>query len=218
MRTLLALALLAAPAVALAGAAGDAADACRAYARNELERGGARVEDVVIDRDRDLLLQHYGRAVGRQRVDAVLTGNGAVVYEATPGVELSFVCLLAPKARPVFFHWLPRRNAPALAQCRRSAALRAGPHACLEKLLLVEERELARLYTERLQDARARDAAAGGDSAYRALSESNRAWREYRDAECARRAARGGTHRDAANISLACKVELSRLRGAEMRR
>lgn len=215
MKALFALALLAAPAAALADAAGAAADACRAYARQEIARGGARVEDVVIERDGDLALQRYGRGVGRQRVDAVLTGNGAVVYEATPGIELSFVCLLAPKSRPVFFHWLPRRNAPALAQCRRSAALRAGARACLEKLLLVEERELARLYTERLQDARTRDAAAGGDSAYRALTESNRAWRDYRDAECARRAGRG---REAADAVLACKVELSRLRGAEMRR
>ena len=219
MKALLALLALAAPAAAFADATGAAADACAAFARRELTRDGASVEKVVIDRDRDLVLQRYARGVGRQRVGAILSGNGAVAYGATPGIELSFVCLLADAQKPLFFHWAPRRDASALAQCSRSAAQRdAGPRRCLESLLLLEERELARLYAARLQEARERDAAAGGTRAYQAYAASNMAWREYRDAECARRSARAAPGHEPGDVQLACKVELSRLRAAEMRR
>jgi uncharacterized protein YecT (DUF1311 family) len=219
MKVLVALLMLSAPTAALADATGAAADACRAYARHELTRDGATIEDVVIERDRDLALQRYGRSVGTQRVGAILSGKGAVVYPSTPGIELSFVCLLARDGRPVFFHWIPRRDASALTQCTRSEALRsAGPRSCLEGLLAVEERDLTQLYGARLQQARERDAAAGGERAYRVLSSSNKAWREYRDAECARRGASPAAGQDAADLVLACEVELTRLRAAEMRR
>ena len=211
--------MLAAPAVALADATDAALRACRGYAQRELARGGAGVEKVVIDRDRDLVLQRYARGVGSQRVRAILSGNGAVVYGATPGIELSFVCLLAGGDKPLFFHWVPRRDASALAQCTRSAAPRdAGPRPCLESLLLLEERELARLYAARLYEAREHDAADGGTRAYQAYGASNKAWREYRDAECARRSANAAAGRNPGEVLLACKVELSRLRAAEMRR
>jgi len=219
MKALVALLMLVACAAARADATGAAADACAAFARRELVRDGASVEKVVIDRDRDLVLQRYGHGVGRQRVGAILSGNGAVAYGATPGIELSFVCLLAGGSKPLFFHWTPRRDASALAQCTRSAAQRdAGPRSCLESLLLLEERELTRLYAARLYEARERDAADGGTRAYQAYAASNRAWREYRDAECARRSAAPAAGQDAADVVLACKVELTRLRAAEMRR
>jgi len=217
MKALLALLVLAAPALALADATDAALLACRGYAQRELARDGQGAAKVVIDRDRDLVLQRYARSVGTQRVSAILSGNGAVVYGATPGIELSFVCLLAQK-RPLFFHWVPRRDASALAQCTRGATQDAGPRPCLESVLLLEERELARLYAARLYEARERDAAASGTRAYQAYEASNKAWRGYRDAECARRSAHAAPGREPDDVLLACKIELSRLRAAEMRR
>ena len=218
MKAILALIMLAAPAVALADATDAALLACRGHAQRELARDGPGSARVEIDRDRHLVLQRYAGRVGSQRVSEILSGNGAVVYQATPAIELSFVCLLAAHRRPLFFYWLPRRDASALVQCTRGAPPDAGPRPCLESLLALEERELAQLYAARLHQARERDAAAGGSRAYRDYEASNKAWREYRDAECARRSANAAHGREPGEVLLACKVELSRLRAAEMRR
>ncbi len=218
MKALLALLCLALPAAALAQYSGPAIDACRSYAKRELTRDGARIQDVAFDADRDLLLERTTRKLGSQTVQSILSGNGAVVYEATPSVELSFVCLLASETKPVFFYWVPRRYRSALAQCTRSEALRAGPRPCLEGLLQLEERDLTQLYAMRLQEARERGAAAGHEQAYDAYSRSNKAWLEYRNAECARRSVNAAADRDPNDVRLACLIELSRLRAAEMRR
>jgi uncharacterized protein YecT (DUF1311 family) len=218
VKALLALLCLALPSVALAQYSGPAIDACRSYAKRELTRDGARIKDVAFDADRDLLLERYARKIGRQYVRSILSGNGAVVYEATPSIELSFVCLLATEKKPVFFFWVPRRHRSALAQCTRSEALRAGPRPCLEGLLQLEERELTQRYAERLQEARERATAQGHEQAYEAYSRSNKAWLEYRNAECARRSVNAGADQDPNDVRLACLIELSRLRAAEMRR
>jgi uncharacterized protein YecT (DUF1311 family) len=218
VKGLLALLCLALPAVALAQYSGPAIDACRGYAKRELSRDGARVKDVAFDADRDLLLERSTRKIGSQSVHSILSGNGAVVYETTPSIELSFVCLLATEKKPLFFYWVPRRHRSALAQCTRSEALRAGPRRCLEDLLQVEERELSQLYAARLFEARERDAADGGAQAYAAYSHANKAWLEYRNAECARRSVNAAAGQDPNDVRLACLVELSRLRAAEMRR
>jgi uncharacterized protein YecT (DUF1311 family) len=218
VKALVAALCLALPAAALAQYSGPAIDACRSYAKRELTRDGARINDVAFDADRDLLLEPYARKIGSQYVRSILSGNGAVVYETTPSVELSFVCLLANERKPVFFFWVPRHNRSALAQCTRSEALRAGPRPCLEGLLQLEERELAQRYAERLQEARERDAAQGHQQAYDAYARSNKAWLEYRNAECARRSLDAAAGRDPNDVRLACLIELSRLRAAEMRR
>jgi len=215
MKALAALACLLLPAAALAQVSGPALEACRDYAKRELTRDGAQFQDLVFDADRDLLLERATRKLGKQFVASILSGNGAVVYETAPSVELSFVCLLASEQKPVFFYWVPRRQRSALAQCTRSAALRAGPRACLEGLLGLEERALGEVYAIRLQEARSGDAAAGNERAYEAYSRSNKAWLEYRDAECARRGVAAAAGPDDAR--LACMIELSRLRVAEMR-
>ena len=218
MPSFLALAFLALPAAALAEYSGPTLDACRAFAVRELKRDGARIKDVAFDADRDLLFERYARKVGSQFIGSILSGHGAVVYEETPSVELSFVCLLASESRPVFFHWLPRRARSALAQCTRSEALRAGPKPCLEGLLQIEGRELTQVYAMELQGARERDAAAGQGQAYEAYSRSNKAWLEYRNAECARRSLEATRGKDADDVRLACLIELSRLRAADLRR
>ena len=131
-------ALLAAALVAASAHAqyqGPAVESCRAYAAKELKANGNQAKDVVFERDRNLLIERYTRKVGNQFVSSVLTGNGAVVYSGTPSAELSFLCLLADEKRPVFFTWLPRQNAVALAQCTRDDSLRAKSRPCLETLL-----------------------------------------------------------------------------------
>lgn len=219
MRAFVVLLLLAAPVAAFGDATGAALEACRAYAQRDLANGGQGAGRVVLDRDRDLALQLDAGRAGGQRLSAILTGNGAVAYPGTPGVELSFVCLLTKQERAVFFHWLARRDPSALAQCTRGETTSgAGVRPCLEALLALEERELAQRYAARLQQAHERDAAAGGTRAYEAYAASNIAWREYRDAECTRRSADAGAGRDPTEVLLACKVELSRLRAAEMGR
>jgi len=217
MKALAVLACLLLPGAALAQVSAPALDACRDYAKRELARDGAQFQDLVFDADRDLLLERAARKPGKQLVASILSGNGAVVYETAPSVELSFVCLLAGDKRPLFFYWVPRRQRSALAQCTRSAALRAGPRACLEGLLQLEERSLGEVYALRLQEARSRDAAAGHEQAYGAYRRSNEAWLQYRDAECARRSAGAAAGRDPDDTRLACMIELSRLRVAEMR-
>lgn len=199
--------LLAAASTALAQYRGPEVDACRAYARQEAKRNGA-AKDVIIELDRELLIERRRGKIGSQPVSSVLTGNGAVVYPGTPSAELSFVCLLASEKRPVFFAWLARRDAPALAQCTRDEELRGAPQACLEMLLNVAETELGELYGRERQELLSR-----GESALAVYEKSKDAWREYRAAECTRRANAGGE-----GERLGCMVELTRRRAEDLRR
>ena len=191
---------------------GPAVEACRAYALKDLERGGARGSAVVIERDSSLSLERYSGKVGNQPVSSVLTGNGAVVYEGAPSAELSFICLLADEKRPVFFSWQARPNVPALAQCGRSRSLRGREQACLELLLQTAEQDLSQVYAYRFQEANER-----GEKSLAAYRKANDEWREYRDAECARR--REVATKDASpdDVHAACMVELTRRRALDMR-
>ncbi len=103
---------------AMAQYGGPAVEACRAYAKKQLFRDASTAKDVVIDRDASLVIERYTRKLGSQHVASILTGNGAVVFYNAPSAELAFICLLADEKRPVFFGWLPRRDASAMAQCR----------------------------------------------------------------------------------------------------
>jgi uncharacterized protein YecT (DUF1311 family) len=209
MRFILLLAALAASA-AHAQYQGPAVEACRSYAMQELKKNGHQPRETIIERDRNLLIERYTRKVGNQFVSSVLTGNGAVVYSGTPSVELSFLCLLADEKRPVFFTWLPRQDAVALAQCTRDDSQRAKSRPCLETLLQVAEAELGQLYAARFQEANER-----GDAALATYRKSNDEWRQYRDAECQRRRDAGAS--DADERQLACIVDLTRRRAWDMR-
>jgi uncharacterized protein YecT (DUF1311 family) len=191
---------------------GPAVDACRSYALKELQRGGAQAKVVVIERDAHLNMERYSGKVGAQPVSSILTGNGAVVYEGTPSAELSFVCLLADEKRPVFFSWQPRPNAPVLSQCVRSESLRGKERDCLELLQRTAEQDLLQVYAYRFQEANER-----GEKSLAAYRKANDEWREYRDAECARRrdSAPAGVSPDAQQA--ACMVELTRRRALDMR-
>jgi uncharacterized protein YecT (DUF1311 family) len=191
---------------------GPAVEACRAYAMKELQRDGTQAKSVVIERDANLSLEREPRKVGSQPVGSILTGNGAVVFDGAPSAELSFLCLLADEKRALFFSWQARPNAPALAQCRRSDALRSKAAGCLDLLLRVAEQDLSTVYAYRFQEANER-----GENTLAAYRKANDEWREYRDAECARRRELAPSGIAAEDYRAACMVELTRRRALDMR-
>jgi len=187
---------------------GPGVEACRSYAERDVRKDNAKVQTVVFEQDRELNIDRYTAKVGSQFVSSLLYGNGAIVYGGgAPAVEMTFLCLLADDKRAVFFNWVPRRDAPAYAQCRRGDG--AKPSQCLETLLNVAEQELTELYSKYTVDARQADAKAGNENASNAFRRGADAWRAYRDAECARRPA--GDERKA------CVVELTRRRALDLR-
>jgi uncharacterized protein YecT (DUF1311 family) len=212
MRLLLSIAVMGFSGLAHAQYRGPAIDACRAYALKELKRDGTDARAVVIERDGQLSLEREARKVGSQAVSSVLTGNGAVVFDGAPSSELSFVCLLADEKRPVFFAWQARPNAPALSQCTRSDELRGKAGGCLALLLRVAEQDLAQVYAYRFQEANER-----GDKSLAAYRNANDQWREYRDAECARRRELAPAGISPEDYQAACMVELTRRRALDMR-
>jgi uncharacterized protein YecT (DUF1311 family) len=191
---------------------GPAIEACRAYAMNELKRDGTQAKAVVIERDAQLTLEREARKVGSQPVTAVLTGNGAVVFDGAPSAELSFVCLLADEKRAVYFAWQARPNAPALAQCLRSDELKSKADGCLDLLLRVAEQDLSQAYAYRFQEANER-----GEQSLAAYRKANEEWREYREAECARRRELAPEGVSPDDFQAACMVELTRRRALDMR-
>ncbi len=219
LRPILALTLLVlAPAgAALAQDPGTALEACRALGETNLRNDAPGTPSLVIDRDRHLFLQPREDKIGSQPLGVLLTGNGAVVYETTPGVEFSFVCLLADEKRALFFYWLPRGSeASALAQCTRSERLRADPSECLASLRSLNEADMLHISAERFYEARQRDFAAGNNATTIALTESGNLWHAYREAECARQRV-AAPKATAEAVHGACLAELARQRGMVLR-
>jgi uncharacterized protein YecT (DUF1311 family) len=177
-----------------------------AYAKREQK------QNIVFDRDQNLLIERYTRKLGSQFVSSILTGNGAVVYDGAPSSELAFLCLLADEKRPVFFQWVARPNAPAALQCLRDSSLQKAPRPCFDLMLRVAEQDLTLAYAERFQEANER-----GESSLGAFRKSNDAWRQYRDAECARRRelAPAGVSPD--DYAVACSIDLTRRRALDVR-
>ena len=211
MKPLFLLALLTLALPAHAQYDGPAVESCRAFAKREAAREGAKPEDIVIVRDQALLIERYDRKLGNQHVSSILTGNGAVVLSGTPAAELSFICLLADEKRPVFFNWLPRPNASALAQCTRSGTTRGKARECLDFLMRVAEQDLTLVYAQRFQEAHEK-----GGAMLEAFRKANDEWKQYRDAECSRRRTLAPQNASADDYELACHVELLRQRSRDM--
>lgn len=201
-RLLLLLMLVALPLAAWAQYAGPGVETCRAYGEREVKKGGGAIKGLVFDRDAALMIERATRKMGSQFVSSVLSGNGAITRANGPAVELSFVCLLASDKQALFFHWVPRKDAPALAQCKRGAA----PGECLQLLQDLVDRDLIEVAAYRFQDSLEADAKAGNENASNAFRNSAAAWRAYRDAECARRGASGS------DAWRGCMVDLARRR------
>lgn len=198
---------LALPLAAWAQHSGPGVETCRAYGERELKKVSGDVKSLVFDQDAALLNERYARKLGSQSVGSILSGNGAITRAIGPAVELTFVCLLANDKQALFFHWVPRKDAPALAQCRRGAA--TGD--CLQLLLDLAERDLVEVAAFRFQDSLEADAKAGNEKASSAYRDSATSWRAYRDAECARRAAAGSDE------WRACMVDLTRRRYLDLK-
>jgi len=196
---------------------GPAVETCRAYVKREMAREGNRAKDVVIERDASLSIERYTRKLGNQFVSSILRGNGAVVLANAPSAELGFICLLADDKRAVFFEWLPRPNASALAQCTRDGALRDKPRPCLEILMQIAESDLMQASAHRFQDARERDHGSGGEAAAMRFRKSNDEWKQYRDAECSRRREHAPQGIAPEDYQLACMIDLTRRRSLDVR-
>ena len=214
---LLLLLLLLAPLAASAQYEGPGVEVCRLFAQRQLIRDAGTARTVVIERDQNLIIERYTRKVGSQFVSSILTGNGAVVFANAPSAELAFICLLADDKRAVFFEWLPRRDASAMTQCTRDDTTRSNPRPCLQTLLEVTEGDLTQAYAARLTETRQADVAAGNEAASDRYRASNKAWLEYRDAECQRRKDSTPAGIDPGDYQLACIVELTRRRLVDMR-
>jgi uncharacterized protein YecT (DUF1311 family) len=205
------------PSLASAQYEGPGVEVCRLYAQRQLMRDASTAKTVAIERDQSLVIERYTRKVGNQFVSSILTGNGAVVFVNAPSAELAFICLLADDKRAVFFEWLPRRDASAMAQCMRDDTTRASPRSCLQTLIEVSEADLTQAYAQRLTESRQRDAAAGNEEPSDRFRASNKAWLQYRDAECQRRKDQTPTGVDPGDYQLACTIELTRRRLVDMR-
>jgi len=202
MKALFLLLLAALPLGAAAEYAGPALEACRAFGERELRKDGTDIKALAFDNDRHLHFERETRKLGSQPIGASLSGHGAIVREVGPAVEMAFLCLLANDRRALWFHWMPRRDAPALRQCRRSAD--AGE--CLQLLLDLAERDLVEKAAFRFQESLDADAGAGNDATSTAYRNSAAAWRNYRDLECARRGPGGS------DAWRACMLDLTRWR------
>jgi uncharacterized protein YecT (DUF1311 family) len=211
------LVLLLFPLMAHAQYEGPGVEVCRQYAQRQLMRDAGTAKTVVIERDQSLVIERYTRKVGNQFVSSILTGNGAVVFANAPSAELAFICLLADDKRAVFFEWLPRRDASAMAQCMRDDTTRASPRSCLQTLLEVGEADLMQAYAQRLTESRQRDAAGNNEAASDRYRASNQAWLQYREAECQRRMDQTPAGVDPGDYQLACTIELTRRRLVDMR-
>lgn len=217
MKTILAIVVLLFPWVANAQYEGPGVETCRLFAQRQLMRDANTARGVVFERDANLVIERYTRKVGSQFVSSVVTGNGAVVFANAPSAELSFICLLANDKRAVFFEWLPRRDASAMEQCTRDDTTRANPRSCLQTLLEVTEADLTQAYAGKLTEARQLDVAAGNEEPSDRFRASNKAWLQYRDAECLRRKDQTPAGIDPGDYQLACIVELSRRRLVDAR-
>lgn len=217
MRRIFILVAVLLPCVVSAQYDGPGVEVCRLYAQRQLVRDASTARGVVIERDQHLVIERYTRKVGNQFVASILTGNGAVVFANAPSAELGFICLLADDKRAVFFEWLPRRDASAMAQCMRDDTTRASPRLCLQTLVEVSEADLTQIYALRLTEARERDIAAGNEAASDLYRASNHAWLQYREIECQRRKDQAPAGVDPGDFQLACTIELTRRRLVDMR-
>jgi len=95
--------------------------------------------------------------------------------------------------------------------------LREKPRPCLDVLLRVAESDLMEVYALHFQDARERDHNAGHEAAVTTFRKANDEWRQYRDAECARRRDHAPKGVAPDDYHLACMVELTRRRALDMR-
>ena len=125
---------------------------------------------------------------------------------------------LATAATAVFaLLGLDARAVTPLAECYQSASDRQQVHACLERMTKTESDALAHA----LAAARARmeelDRVTGRPNAARALEDSQRAFREFRERNCAWIAATMSPGTGSGDAAMDCMIRMDRARADELR-
>ena len=191
-------------------------EACRAYAQARAGSATATsAKDVVFERDQALCHRALRAArLGNQFVSSILTGNGAIVLRRdAQRAELS---LRLPARRRQARGVLPL---DAAAERLRARAVHARRGAARQVARLPGVPAAGRRAGPDRRSTRMRfqEAHEGGEKTLAAYRKANDEWREYRDAECARRREVAPKGVSAEDAELACVVELTRQRGRDMR-
>ena len=161
-----------------------AVEACRAYALKELQRDGTSANAVVFERDQNLMhraLHAQGRQPVRVARSSPATARWCSTTRRAPSSRSS-ACSPTRSGRcssPGCRGRTRRRSRSA----RATTALRGKARDCLELLLLDRRAAISRRSTP-IASRRRTSAARSAVAAYR---KANDEWRQYRDAECARR-------------------------------
>lgn len=194
----------------------QALESCRAVVVPELRHDGKPAVALELDEDKVVLETAEG-SIGEQPIAAVLSAPGEIRRPSEPAKPVRLICLLGPGDSAVFAHLVPTEPPSALDVCYGRSAIRLDVAPCLEAALAAAERDLADRLAAARKEAADLDRVTGRTHTAAALEASQRAWLAYRDEECHRRAAlvAGGTGEG--DIGLACRVDVTSARAAELR-
>lgn len=177
--------------------------ACEAFAEGFLKSRLGDFVSVALAREEGIDVQTFKDYVGAQFIDHLVRGQGRLVRKGTGEQDVRFVCLTGgPGKGAEFFHYEIRRDVTPLERCDREQT-GGGTQltSCLEELKSVADADLAAV------EFKARQALGSGDGSKR-LEASQKAWRDFRHAECSRRAAASSKAAEP-EVYLACQVELT---------
>ena len=213
---LLALLLAALTAASWAEAAPTPLVSCQIYGVPLIEAAHRGVASILLDPDGEARIQRRSEPVGTQPVPLVASGTGLLVDGDGEKITIAWLCLLENEDRALFFHWLRTSPASPVEACRTKPAGQEKA-ACLQKLLETAEHNLAAV-SARLTP---RPVPQPDDGLRRPAPpprlSSDAAWRNYRDAECARRLdaaiAAGAASKE---TLLTCLIERTLARIAEL--
>ncbi len=194
----------------------EALDSCRSMVEPELRHAGKAAVGLAID-DKKMLLETVKGAIGDQAVTAVLSAPGDIQRSGEPDTEVRLICLVGPGDTALFAHLVRTGPVSSLEVCYSRSSVRLDIAPCLEGALKTAEQAMDGQLQAARKDAADLDKVTGRTHTAAALEASQRAWVAYRDEECHRRSAlvAGGTGEG--DIGLACRVDLTNARAAELR-
>ena len=195
----------------------EALDSCRSMVEPELRHAGKAAVGLEID-DKKMLLETVKGAIGDQAVTAVLSAPGDIQRSGEPDTEIRLICLVGPGDTALFAH-LVRTGAGLVARGLLLALVGAARHRTLPR--------------GRPEDGRAGD----GRAASRRRARMPPIWTRSRGGRTrqprSRRASGRGSRTATRNatgarrwspaapgegdIGLACRVDLTNARAAELR-
>ena len=111
---------------------------------------------------------------------------------------------------------VPSASAGPLEACAAVAATESDLGACLEAKVDASYATMNEALATVRAAAQARDRASESDAAVFALESSQHAWEAFRDTNCELRDVIAGASADPGNPQLACEIEMTRERAAEL--